>query len=137
MSMKTERLERSLLSVMILIASIVISTMAFAKEAIQKWELVNPEGVIRIEPMKVNLHPPTLEGKTVMLRWNGKHNGDNFLNRVAELLRERVKDVKIIKSWEVAPETVDPISGSQERSMALMKKLAASKPDLVIGSQAD
>jgi len=135
--MKAGRLKRSLLSVTILIASIVISTMAFAKEAIQKWELVNPEGVIKIEPMKVNLHPPALEGKTVMLRWNGKHNGDNFLNRVAELLREQVKNVKIIKSWEVAPETVDPISGSQERSMALMKKLAALKPDLVIGSQAD
>jgi len=111
--------------------------MALAKEAVQKWELVNPEGVIKIEPMKVNLHPSTLEGKTVMLRWNGKHNGDNFLNKVADLLSRGVKDVKIIKSWEIAPETVDPISGSQERSMALMKKLAAFKPDLVIGSQAD
>jgi len=135
--MKPGRLKRSLFSVTILIASIVISAMALAKEAVQKWELVNPEGVIKIEPMKVNLHPSTLEGKTVMLRWNGKHNGDNFLNKVADLLSRGVKDVKIIKSWEIAPETVDPISGSQERSMALMKKLAAFKPDLVIGSQAD
>ncbi len=87
--------------------------------------------------MEINPHPSTLEGKTVMLRWNGKHNGDNFLNTVAEMLRQRMKDIKIIKSWEVAPETVDPISGSQERSMELMKKLAAFKPDLVIGSQAD
>ncbi len=110
---------------------------AFSKEANQRWELLNPEGVIKIKPMEINPHPTTLEGKTVLLRWNGKHNGDKFLDRVAELLAQKVKGIKIIKSWEVAPETVDPISGSQERSVELMKKLAAFKPDLVIGSQAD
>jgi uncharacterized protein YllA (UPF0747 family) len=72
-----------------------------------------------------------------MLRWNGKHNGDKFLDRVAELLKENVKEIRVIKSWELVPETVDPISGSQERSQDLMKKLGAFKPDLVIGSQAD
>ncbi len=111
-------------------------TILFA-EGNQTWEILNPEGVIRIEAMNINAHPSTLEGKTVLLRWNGKHNGDKFLDRVGELLVQEVKDIKIIKSWEVAPETVDPISGSQERSMELMKKLASFKPDLVIGSQAD
>ena len=135
--MKRSSLTRSLITVGIFVWVISSTTIALTKEAVQKWELMNPEGVIRIEPMKINPHPSTLEGKTVMLRWNGKHNGDNFLNRVSELLTERVKDIKIIKSWELAPETVDPISGSQERSMELMKKLAAFKPDLVIGSQAD
>ena len=114
-----------------------IPDTAFSKEANQIWELLNPEGVIKIEPMEINPHPTTLEGKTVLLRWNGKHNGDKFLDRLAELLAQKVKGIKIIKSWEVAPETVDPISGSPERSMELMKKLAAFKPDLVIGSQAD
>jgi hypothetical protein len=108
-----------------------------AKEGDQRWEILNPEGVIKIEPMEINPHPSTLEGKTVLLRWNGKHNGDKFLDRVAELLAQKVKDIKIIKSWEVAPETVDPITGSQEKSLELMKKLAAFKPDLAIGSQAD
>ncbi len=114
-----------------------IPDTTFSKEVNQEWEILNPEGVIKIEPMEINPHPSTLEGKTVLLRWNGKHNGDKFLDRLAELLAQRVKGIKIIKSWEVAPETVDPISGSQERSMELMKKLAAFKPDLVIGSQAD
>lgn len=135
--MKRSSLTRSLITVGIFVWVISSTTIALTKEAVQKWELMNPEGVIRIEPMKINPHPSTLKGKTVMLRWNGKHNGDNFLNRVSELLTERVKDIRIIKSWELAPETVDPISGSQERSMELMKKLAAFKPDLVIGSQAD
>ena len=110
---------------------------AFAKETPQDWELVNPEGVVKISPMEVNPHPKSLEGKTILLRWNGKHNGNNFLDRIGELLKENVKGVKIVKSWEVAPETVEPITGSQERSMELMKKLSAYKPDLVIGSQAD
>jgi hypothetical protein len=114
-----------------------IPGMMLSAEGNQRWEILNPEGVIKIEPMEINSHPSTLEGKTVLLRWNGKHNGDRFLDRIAELLAQRVKGIKIIKSWEVAPETVDPISGSQERSAELMKKLATFKPDLVIGSQAD
>jgi len=110
---------------------------AFAKETKQKWEILNPEGVVKIEPMKINPHPSTLDGKTVMLRWNGKHNGDQFLNRVGELLKENVKDVRIIKSWEVAPETVDPIAGSHERSQEFARAIARFKPDIVIGAQSD
>jgi hypothetical protein len=110
---------------------------AFAKETKQKWEILNPEGVVKIEPMKINPHPSTLDGKTVMLRWNGKHNGDQFLSRVGELLKEKVKDVRIIKSWEVAPETVDPIAGSHERSQEFARAIAKFKPDIVIGAQSD
>jgi hypothetical protein len=118
-------------------ALFVISGCFFTKEAKQEWEVLNPEGVVKIEPMRINPHPPTLEGKTVMLRWNGKHNGDRFLNRIGELLAENVKNVKIIKSWEVAPETVDPITGSHERSEAFARRIAQFKPDIVIGAQAD
>lgn len=108
-----------------------------AEEKIQDWELINPEGVVKIETMKLNPHPSRLEGKTIMLRSNGKHNGDKFLIRVGELLKDKVKDIKIICSWEVAPETVDPITGSHERSKKFAQKLASFKPDLVIASQAD
>jgi hypothetical protein len=108
-----------------------------AEENVPEWELINPEGVVKIEPMKLNPHPPRLEGKTIMLRSNGKHNGDKFLIRVGELLLDKVKDIKIIYSWEVAPETVDPITGSYERSKKFAQKLASFKPDLVIASQAD
>jgi hypothetical protein len=108
-----------------------------AKERVQLWEMINPEGVIKIEPMKVNPHPSTLEGKTVVLRWNGKHNGNHFLNRVAELLTQKVKGIKIIKSWEVAPETVDPITGNEQRSKEFARKIASFKPDIVIAAQAD
>lgn len=120
----------------VLIGLFAMPIVSFAKEEIKEWELVNPEGIVKIDPIKVNVHPSTLQGKTVMLRWNAKHNGDQFLNRVAELLSEQVKDIKIVKAWEVIPET-NIISQSPERSKEFAKKIAAFKPDLVIGSQAD
>ena len=126
----------------LLIATILIGLLGspidiLAKEKMQEWELINPEGVVKIEPMKLNPHPTSLERKTIMLRSNGKHNGDKFLIRVGELLKDKVKDIKIIYSWEVAPETVDPITGSHERSKKFAQKLASFSPDLVIASQAD
>jgi len=129
---------RSGLTVFISLACVfALTPIALTKETKQEWQVLNPEGVVKIEPMNVNPHPPTLEGKTVMLRWNGKHNGDKFLEKVGELLIEKVKDIKIIKSWEVAPETVDPITGSQERSREFAKAIVKFKPDLVIGAQSD
>ncbi len=101
-----------------------------------EWELLNPQGAVRVEQFKVNPHPATLEGKAVLLRWNGKHNGDVFLNRIAEHLRQDVKGVSIIKAWEVAPETAT-ISDNPATSQEFARKLAGLKPDISIASQAD
>ena len=100
------------------------------------WTLLNPEGVVQLEPFKVQSHNTDLEGKTVLLRWNGKHNGDIFLNRIAELLIEKIKGVKIIRGWEVAPETTAH-SMNPDTSREFARKLATFNPDIVIGSQAD
>jgi len=101
-----------------------------------RWELVNPEGAVNVKPFSLNPHPETLSGKTVLLRWNGKHNGDIFLNRITELLTENVEDVRIIKSWEVAPET-EATSLHPNKSQEFAKRLADYKPDIVIGAQGD
>jgi hypothetical protein len=105
------------------------------EEAI-RWQLVNPEGVVATKEFRVNPHPETLEGKTVMLRWNGKHNGDVLLNRVAEYLTENVQDVQTFKNWEVAPETATTTE-NQKTSQEFARKLASFKPDIVIASQGD
>ena len=123
--------------VMTILAFLLFTSASIAQENRQKWVVLNPEGVVKINAMKVYPHPTTLKGKTVVLRWNGKHNGNHFLDRVGELLVERVGDVKVIKSWEVAPETVDPITGSEERSREFAKAIEKFKPDLVIGAQSD
>jgi hypothetical protein len=121
---------------LVLVALLLLPSLGVAKEAVQEWEIINPEGVVKIDPMQVNAHPSTLEGKTVVLRWNGKHNGDVFLDRVAELLAGRVKGVKVIKSWEVAIETAE-ISQNENKSKQYAQTLAGFKPDIVIASQAD
>lgn len=134
--MKQKRFLSFLMVTAVALGLMALPVVSSAREVIQQWDLVNPEGTIKVEPMQVNAHPTTLEGKTVLLRSNGKHNADNYLTRVAELLLKEVKDVKIIKSWEVAPET-NTISQNPDKSREFAKKFASFKPDLVIGSQCD
>jgi len=119
-----------------LVTVLVLPAIALSQEEAKELKLINPEGVVNIEPMKVNPHPASLEGKTVVLQWNGKQNGDNFMNQIAALLNENVKDIKIIKAWQDAPE-VKIISQNPEKSRQLAQRIAAFKPDLVIAGQAD
>ncbi len=100
------------------------------------WRLVNPEGVVSGETFRFGRRPNSLEGKTVLLRWNGKHNGDIFLAKVGELLTEKVKGIKVVKNWEVAPGTSET-SSSPELSQKFAATLAALKPDLAIASTGD
>jgi hypothetical protein len=101
-----------------------------------QWKLVSPEAAVQIEGDRVNPHPEDLSGKTVVLYWNGKPNGDLFLNRIAELLIERVNNVKVVKAWEVRPSTkrTDPTA---EASRTTAEDLAGLNPDLVIGAPGD
>ena len=101
-----------------------------------KWRLVNPEAFVQIEADQVNPHPKDLSGKTVVLYWNGKPNGDLFLNRICELLIEKVENVRVIKAWEVRPSTkrTDPTT---EASRTTAKELAGLNPDLIIGAPGD
>jgi hypothetical protein len=91
---------------------------------------------VSLGQVQLNAHPASLEGKTVVLRWNGKPNGDKLLTQVGELLTQQVKDVKIIKLWETDPETAAS-SESTEVSEQFAAKIAALAPNLVIASQAD
>jgi ABC-type Fe3+-hydroxamate transport system substrate-binding protein len=113
----------------LMILSVVVGLMACKKATEEKK-------TPKVGPVKINLHPSTLERKTVVLRWNGKFNGDNFLNRVAELLTQQMKGVKVIKMWEV-DKTTAAISDSLEKSEEFIEKIVKLKPDIVIASQAD
>ena len=97
---------------------------AQAAEKPQEWELVNPAGIIE----KASVHPAkriaSLDGKTIALRWNSKHNGDVVLNRLAELLAKKYP-------------SLNAISGTAAESERIAKAVASVKPDLVIASQCD
>jgi hypothetical protein len=150
--MKTRWETRGLLVLTIIIGLLTMSTIALAREVVQKWELVNPAGKINLKLTEVNPHPTTLEGKTVLLRWNGKPNGDLFLDRVAELLTQQVRNVKVIRLYELDPSTADTERGgglltptpgviridqSIQGCQELARRVATYKPDLVISAQAD
>jgi ABC-type Fe3+-hydroxamate transport system substrate-binding protein len=140
-------MKTKLLAGLLALALLAIPLAGYAKEVIKKrpvpeakWEseLINPEGVVMVEPVKLAPRIATLEGKTVVLYWNGKSNGDNFLNRLAELLVKNVKGVKVIKAYEAAPETAGmDRRGTPSISVQQAKAIAAFKPDIVISSQSD
>ncbi|MCE5283275.1 MAG: hypothetical protein LLG93_14390 [Deltaproteobacteria bacterium] len=119
-----------------LVACLTLPLPAFAMEAVQNWEVLNPQGMIAIQEIKLAPRLTTLEGKTIVLRWNGKHNGDNYLNRVAELLVEKVPSAKVIKLYEVDKSTVRTSSSNAE-SLRIANVIKGMKADLVIASQAD
>lgn len=114
----------TILSIVLLVGAVWDSAVAAA------------EKVPKVGPVKINPHPASLDGKTVLLRWNGKMNGDKFLIRVGELLTQQVKDVKIIKLWEVDKNTAT-IPKNLESSEQVAATVAKLKPDLVIAMQAD
>ena len=109
-------------------------------QEISDWELLVPEGVAIQEPLKLASRITSLEGKTIGLRWNGKPNGEILLNKVADLLKERVPSIKIIKFYEVEQSTIHTEApGPPEQSVEAEAKLLKEKykPDLAIGSQGD
>jgi hypothetical protein len=106
------------------------------KETEQQWELINPEGLVKVEVLKPAPRPGTLENRTVVMRWNGKTNGDHYLNRVGELLFEKVPGVNVIRLWEKHLSTA-AISQSPEESRNVARKIADLGADMVIGTNAD
>lgn len=100
------------------------------------WRLVSPEAVVSTEAKLVNEHPKDLSGKTVVLYWNGKPNGDVFLNRVGELITERIPGARIVKAWEVSPRTrqTDPTA---DASRETAREIGGLAPDIVLGAAGD
>jgi len=98
--------------------------------------LAAKEQVPLVGAVTMNAHPKSLEGKTVVLRWNSKFNGDKFLDRLAELLVQKVPKVKVVKMYQIDPSTA-AVSKDMAESLKVAAKIAERKPDLVIASQAD
>lgn len=107
-----------------------------AKEVPQQWEVLDPSGVIEVKYSKPAPRLTTLDGKTVVLHWNSKHNGDKLLDRVAELLKEKAPKTKVVKMYEVDQST-NHIAGSVAESARIAKIAKDLRADLVISSSAD
>ena len=99
-------------------------------------ELVNPAGIIEKASVDPAKRIASLDGKTIALRWNSKHNGDVVLNRLAELLAKKYPSATIVKTYET-DKSLNAISGTAAESERIAKAVASVKPDLVIASQCD
>ena len=115
---------------------VLILALSFFAVALSGTALAAAEKAPKVGPVKLNAHPASLDGKTVLLRWNGKFNGDKYLNRVGELLSQKAKGVKIVKLWETDKSTA-AISKDLQASEKVATTAAGLKPDLVIAVQAD
>lgn len=131
-----EMWQRASLALGVIVGCLTSPLAADAKETGQVWELMNPTGVVKTTPIAMARRIQSLEGKTIALKWNEKPNGNIFLDRVAELLAEKVPSAKVVKLYELEPATV-PQSANQADSDRKAKLVAGYKPDLVIGAQSD
>jgi hypothetical protein len=90
-----------------------------------EWEVWNPLAEYETAVLVQSPRLTDLNGKTVGLFWNGKPNGDIFLEAIGKLLEDRFKDIKLIRFWlyiSVGPEN---------------QKRMAEQCDAVIAAQGD
>ena len=123
------------MAILVIAAVLCYAPLALANQAVN-WDLVNPSGEIERYAVPPADRISSLEGKTIVLRWNGKNNGDVALNRLGELLQKKYPAVKIVKSYETDP-SINIISASAQNSQRITDYIKTLKPDLVIGSTAD
>ena len=80
--------------------------------------------------------PPDLAGKRVILRWNGKHNGDVLLDYLYTLLSRAFPDTEFIRAYEKDP-ALSGVSKDLPESEATAQALRGLHPDLVIAATGD
>jgi hypothetical protein len=75
---------------------LMLPSISVAMEKAQEWEIINPAGVIEIKQVQLAPRITTLEGKTIVLRWNGKHNGNLAESaRIAQVIKGMGADIVI------------------------------------------
>ncbi len=128
-----DKLSRSLVLTITAFVVALVSSSANGDETRQskKPGVDVQQGIIKLAPRLT-----TLERKVVVLRWNGRPKGNIFLNRIAELLTSHVKEVNVIKAYEVKPETSN-VSNTIEECRKIAGEIVVLKPDIVIAAQAD
>jgi hypothetical protein len=95
-----------------------------------EWEIMVPMATGRVTKAEGAPGLKTLDGKRVGLFWNTKPNGDVFLLRIGERLKERFENIQLI---EFMPGKADSAIGAP----AVALKEAATRCDAVLLSTGD
>lgn len=98
----------------------------------QEWKLVVPEGKVFVQHFELSPRVADLNGKTIGLYWNGKPNGDELLERTAELLAQKYPQAKFVEMWKTNPATKTYYLFQQKDFKSIIKPY-----DLVISSVCD
>ena len=99
---------------------------------VREWAVLNPVAEVDIKKLRGATRLEDLSGKRIGLWWNGKPNGDIFLNEVAHQLESRYPGMTAVRMWEIdaATTTAYGVPGAKLERMA-------QSADLVIGALAD
>jgi len=98
----------------------------------QKWTVMNPVGDADIENLGGATRLDDFSGKRIGLWWNGKPNGDIFLDEVARQLETHYPGMTAVRMWEIDPATTTAYGVPRDK----LERMARSA-DLVIGALAD
>lgn len=112
-----------------------VSTASSPTEKKYAWEILTAWSDIPPEYTPAPW-PNSLVNKIIVLRWNGKHNGDVLLNRLSVLLAQAFPDTQVIKAYRTDP-GLSTISGSLAESNRITQRLVDMEPDMVIAAPGD
>jgi len=98
----------------------------------QEWTVLNPVADASISGHEAAVHSDDLRGRRVGLWWNGKPNGDIFLNELAAQLEIQHPGMQTVRMWELEPATTT-FYGVPRDKLEFMARGA----DLVIGALGD
>ncbi len=96
------------------------------------WTVMNPVGDVEIENLGGAARLDDFSGKRIGLWWNGKPNGDIFLNDLVHQLESRYPGMTAVRMWEIDPATPSAYGVPRDK----LERMAQSA-DLVIGALAD
>ena len=124
------------MAVLAIVASLCFPLTGLAVPAVD-WDLIIPSGEIERYPVVPADRITTLDGMTIGLRRNGKHNSDILLDRLAEYLTRDFPTATIIKFY--GPDALFQVgqSGTIDRSMEVAQSIKDAGVDIVIAAQGD
>ena len=94
--------------------------------------VMNPVADVQVKKFGLADRFADLNGKRLGLFWNGKPNGDVFLDEVAHGLASRFPGSKTVKMWEIEPGTKTVYGNSADN----LKRMSQSA-DFIVGASGD
>ena len=77
-----------------------------------EFKVVSPLGEVVVDDTPMAQRPDTLIGKTVCLTWNASFRADVTLSAIADLLRKKYPDIKVIPYTEMPESFKAPPPGT-------------------------